>query len=89
MVRVPERICCASIEFGLCGVETGMSNSAKLEEWLARCRWLKSTRLDEKTRLRLDLLIADLERDIEDQRDERRYERRWIMRIGSGVASSE
>jgi hypothetical protein len=48
----------------------------KLERWLARCRWLQSTRLDEKTRQRLERLIADLERDIEDQKDfESRYRR--------------
>jgi hypothetical protein len=61
------------------GAGTGMSvGSAKLEEWLARCRWLKSTRLDENTRRRLDLLIADLERDIEDQRD---FENRQVIRM--------
>ena len=47
----------------------------KLEEWLARCRWLKSTRLDEHTQHRLDLLIADLEHDLKDQREfENRYD---------------
>jgi hypothetical protein len=60
--------------------------SQKLEEWLARCRWLQSTRLDHNTRQRLERLIADLEttarsvlklkRDIEDQIDfENRYRR--------------
>jgi hypothetical protein len=41
----------------------------KLDDWLARCRWLQTTRLDQHTRERLDRLITDLERDIEDQRD--------------------
>jgi hypothetical protein len=50
--------------------------SQKLEEWLARCRWLQSTRLDHNTRQRLEGLIADLQRDIEDQIDfENRYRR--------------
>lgn len=53
--------------------------SQKLEEWLVRCRWLKSTRLDENTRHRLDRLIADIERDIEDQRD---FENRYNGRFG-------
>jgi hypothetical protein len=48
----------------------------QLERWLARCRWLQSTRLDDKTRQRLERLIADLERDVEDQKDfESRYRR--------------
>jgi hypothetical protein len=48
----------------------------QLERWLARCRWLQTTRLDDNTRARLERLIADLERDIEDQRDfESRYRR--------------
>jgi hypothetical protein len=46
-----------------------MSTSIKLEEWLARCRWLKSTRLDEQTQQRLDQLVADLERDLEVQKE--------------------
>jgi hypothetical protein len=41
----------------------------KLEDWFARCRWLQTRRLDQHTRERLDRLIADLERDIEDQQD--------------------
>jgi hypothetical protein len=48
----------------------------KTRGWLARCRWLKSTRLDGKTRHRLDRLIAELER--EDQRNsENRYKGRF------------
>jgi hypothetical protein len=48
----------------------------QLERWLARCRWLQTTRLDDKTRERLERLIADLERDVEDQKDfESRYRR--------------
>jgi O-methyltransferase involved in polyketide biosynthesis len=38
----------------------------KLEDWLARCRWLATTRLDDHTRARLDRLIRDLERDLEE-----------------------
>jgi hypothetical protein len=50
--------------------------SQKLENWLTRCRWLQATWLDENTRQRLERLIADLERDLEDQRDfESRYRR--------------
>jgi hypothetical protein len=59
--------------------QTMSVGSQKLEEWLARCRWLKSTRLDENTRDRLNRLIADLERDIEDQRD---FENRYNGRFG-------
>ena len=36
----------------------------KLEDWLARCRWLTTTRLDHHTRSRLDRLIIDLEQDL-------------------------
>jgi hypothetical protein len=61
--------------------------SPKLEEWLARCRWLKSTRLDDNTRRRLELLITDLERDIEDQRDfENRYGRLRYLHNGTNLA---
>jgi hypothetical protein len=59
--------------------QTMSVGSQKLEEWLVRCRWLKSTRLDENTRHRLDRLIADIERDIEDQRD---FENRYNGRFG-------
>jgi hypothetical protein len=42
----------------------GVDHLRKLEDWLARCRWLATTRLDDHTRSRLDRLIADLERDL-------------------------
>ena len=38
----------------------------KLEDWLARCRWLTTTRLDDHTRSRLDRLIIDLEQDLKE-----------------------
>lgn len=47
----------------------------KLEDWLARCRWLTTTRLDDATRSRLDRLIIDLERDLNQDEFERPSQR--------------
>jgi hypothetical protein len=38
----------------------------KVEDWLARCRWLATTKLDDRTRARLDRLILALEKDLKD-----------------------
>jgi len=38
----------------------------KVEDWLARCRWLNTTKLDDGTRARLDRLIRTLEQDLEE-----------------------
>src|ERR1700733_7106332 len=42
----------------------------KVEDWLARCRWLATTKLDDRTRARLDRLIHTLEQDLELEEDE-------------------
>jgi hypothetical protein len=47
----------------------------KLEDWLARCRWLETTRLDDHTRSRLDRLIVDLEADLNEDEFERLSQR--------------
>jgi hypothetical protein len=47
----------------------------KLEDWLARCRWLTTTRLDDHTRSRLDRLIIDLEQDLKQDDFERLSQR--------------
>ena len=47
----------------------------KLEDWLARCRWLKTTRLDDDTRSQLDRLITDLEQDLNEDEFERLSQR--------------
>jgi hypothetical protein len=38
----------------------------KVEDWLARCRWLATTKLDDCTRDRLDRLVRTLEQDLEE-----------------------
>jgi hypothetical protein len=38
----------------------------KVEDWLARCRWLATTKLDDRTRDRLDRLVRTLEQDLEE-----------------------
>jgi O-methyltransferase involved in polyketide biosynthesis len=43
----------------------------KVEDWLARCRWLTTTKLDDRTRERLDRLILALEQDLEEDEFER------------------
>ncbi len=48
----------------------------KLEDWLARCRWLATTRLDDNTRSQLDRLITDLEQDLNEDEFERLSQRR-------------
>jgi hypothetical protein len=47
----------------------------KLEDWLARCRWLTTTRLDDATRARLDRLIINLEQDLNEDEFERLSQR--------------
>ena len=47
----------------------------KLEDWLARCRWLTTTRLDHHTRSRLDRLMIDLEQDLKQDDLERLSQR--------------
>lgn len=47
----------------------------KLEDWLARCRWLATTRLDDRTRSRLDRLIGELEQDLNEDEFERLSQR--------------
>jgi hypothetical protein len=50
----------------------------KVEDWLARCRWLATTKLDDGTRERLDRLIRALEHDLEeDDEFERLSQRRF------------
>jgi hypothetical protein len=49
----------------------------KVEDWLARCRWLATTKLDESTRARLDRLISTLEQDLEQDEAERLSQRRF------------
>jgi hypothetical protein len=64
------RLARPKVEPSDCTAKNAMTVSKqKLDDWLARCRWLQTTRLDQHTRERLDRLITDLERDIEDQRD--------------------
>ncbi|MGC2809821.1 MAG: hypothetical protein WA303_05525 [Bradyrhizobium sp.] len=47
----------------------------RLEDWLARCRWLETTRLDDHTRSRLERLIIDLEQDLNEDEFERLSQR--------------
>ena len=47
----------------------------KLEDWLARCRWLATTQLDDHTRSRLDRLIGELEQDLNEDEFERLSQR--------------
>ena len=54
----------------------GSIDRRKVEDWLARCRWLATTKLDDRTRNRLDRLISTLERDLEDDEAERGHEKR-------------
>jgi hypothetical protein len=49
----------------------------KVEDWLARCRWLATTKLDDHTRARLDRLIHTLEQDLEEDELERLSQRRF------------
>ena len=51
----------------------------KVEDWLARCRWLATTKLDDRTRARLDRLILALEKDLEEDELERLSQRRWRL----------
>jgi hypothetical protein len=51
----------------------------KVEDRLARCRWLATTKLDESTRGRLDRLILALEKDLEEDELERLSQRRWRL----------
>jgi hypothetical protein len=44
----------------------------KLEAWLARCRWLAKTQLDDRARIRLERLIIDLQQYLDDDERERR-----------------
>jgi hypothetical protein len=49
----------------------------KVEVWLARCRWLATTKLDDHTRARLDRLIRTFEEDLEEDELERLSQRRF------------
>jgi hypothetical protein len=49
----------------------------KMEDWLARCRWLATTKLDDHTRARLDRLIRTFEEDLEEDELERLSQRRF------------
>jgi hypothetical protein len=49
----------------------------KVEDWLARCRWLATTKLDDHTRARLDRLMRTFEEDLEEDELERLSERRF------------
>ena len=49
----------------------------KVEDWLARCRWLSTTKLDDRTRDRLDRLVRTLEQDLEEDEVERLSQRRF------------
>jgi hypothetical protein len=49
----------------------------KVEDWLARCRWLATTKLDDHTRARLDRLIRTFEEDLEEDELERLSQRRF------------
>jgi hypothetical protein len=49
----------------------------KVEDWLVRCRWLATTKLDDRTRTRLDRLIRTLEQDLEEDEFERLSQRRF------------
>lgn len=48
---------------------------SKLEEWLARCQWLATTKLDDHTRTRVERLIIDLQQDLDEDERERRSQR--------------
>ena len=49
----------------------------KVEDWLARCRWLSTTKLDDRTRDRLDRLVRTLEQDLEEDEVERLSQQRF------------
>jgi hypothetical protein len=49
----------------------------KVEDWLARCRWLATTELGDCTRAPLDRLIRTLEQDLEGNEFERLSQRRF------------
>jgi O-methyltransferase involved in polyketide biosynthesis len=49
----------------------------KIEDWLARCRWLATTKLDDRTRDRLNRLVRTLEQDLEEDEVERLSQRRF------------
>jgi hypothetical protein len=49
----------------------------KVEDWLARCRWLATTKLDDRTRDRLDRLVRTLEQDLEEDEVERLSQQRF------------
>jgi hypothetical protein len=49
----------------------------KMDDWLARCRWLATTKLDDHTRARLDRLIRTFEEDLEEDELERLSQRRF------------
>jgi hypothetical protein len=54
-------------------------NRPKIEDWLARCRWLATTKLDDRTRERLDRLVLALEKDLEEDELERQSQQRWRL----------
>jgi hypothetical protein len=49
----------------------------KIEDWLERCRWLATTKLDDRTRDRLNRLVRTLEQDLEEDEVERLSQRRF------------
>ncbi|MGH6703632.1 MAG: hypothetical protein ACRECG_09585 [Bradyrhizobium sp.] len=57
------------------GITMRSVDRRKLEDWLARCRWLATTRLDDHTRSRLDRLIGELEQDLNEDEFERLSQR--------------
>jgi hypothetical protein len=57
------------------GITMRSVDRRKLEDWLARCRWLATTRLDDHTRARLDRLIGELEQDLNEDEFERLSQR--------------
>jgi hypothetical protein len=57
------------------GITMRSVDRRKLEDWLARCRWLATTRLDDHKRSRLDRLIGELEQDLNEDEFERLSQR--------------
>lgn len=57
------------------GITMRSVDRRKLEDWLARCRWLATTQLDGHTRSRLDRLIGELEQDLNEDEFERLSQR--------------
>ena len=47
-------------------------NRRKLEDWLARCKWLATTKLDDETRAGLERLTRTLEQDLKEDETRRR-----------------